>query len=58
MRHILVNEAGRLALRLFDEVAELNDIGATIECLKNLNFSVYLLCFHGFQYLDDRFLLI
>ena len=51
MRHILVNEAGRLALRLFDEVTELNDIGAAIECLKNLNFSVYLLCFHGFQYL-------
>ena len=58
MRHVLVNEAGRLALWLFDKIAELNDIGAAIECLKNLYFSVNLLCFHWFQYLDDGFLLI
>ena len=55
---LLKYQAGRFGDRLSDHVEELNDVGASVKGLQNLDFSVDFLSTNGLQNLHDALLVV
>lgn len=50
-------QARNLGRGVANNIQQRNNVGATREILEYLDFALYLFLLHGFQHLDDAFLL-
>ena len=56
--NIFKDECGRLGRGFSQNVVEFDDVGATVESLKDLDLAILLLDAHGLQYLDHALLVV
>jgi len=56
--NVLEDEGGRLGARVSENVIEPDDVGPSIKCLQDLNFSVLFLDAHGLENFDNTLLVV